>query len=325
MEEDKKRSVRRKTLTDDEARLFRDNYKFMWEELATTPYLVLYGKEQAYTAKNIPIQGADILPSYAVCFSCMRDGYTPSLRIVYKIVKFFNANFSPSISAWQFLNEDLSKNANVRYKGTAKYDSRFIGTYNCYYISSNTDARPAGALLKIYLRDNVLKASLVTGIYSDEGFQDNALRELFRKDTLTKKDFDRFHASRAPGSKRYYYFEGNAEVTANSVLIVFYDFEEDDARKLVLTLNTKRFPSSRKEPYHGGLAFIMTTSDDPFDTRFYQMGLINSMHGSYSLQDDRIAKLLKLRTSGKDIRLTVKADDAWYKLALDLMDQHQKG
>lgn len=320
MGEDKKRSVRKNPLTDSEVRLFRTNYEFMWRELGSSPYSVLCGKEQAYTVKNIPIQGAENLPSYAICFSCFREDYTPSLMVVYKVVSFFNANFSPSISPWQFLNEDLSKNANVRYKGTSKYDSRFIGTYNCYYISSNSDAEPAGALLKIYLRDNVLKASLVTGIHSDEDFQENALRELFRKDTLTKKDFDEFHASRAPGNKRYYYFEGNAEVTASSVLIVFHNFEEDDARKLVFTLNTKRFPSSRKEPYHGGLAFAMTTSDNPFDTRFYQMGLINSKHGSYSLQDERIAKLLKLRTTGKDIRLTAKADDAWYKLALDLMN-----
>lgn len=320
MEENKKRAVRKNTLTDNQVRLFRANYEFMWKELATTPYLVLYGKEPAYTAKNTPIQGGGQLPSYAICFSCLREDYTPSLLVVYKIVKFFNANFSPSISAWQFLNEDLSKNANLRYKGTSKYDSRFIGTYNCYYISSNTDATPAGALLKIYLRDNVLNASLVTGIHSDEDFQENALRELFRKDTLTKKDFDEFHASRAPGNKRYYYFEGNAEVTASSVLIVFRNFEEDDARKLVFTLNTKRFPASRKDPYHGGLAFAMTTSDNPFDTRFYQMGLINSEHGAYSLQDEKIAKLLKLRSTGKDIRLTAKADDAWYKLALDLMN-----
>lgn len=320
MGEDKKGSVRKNPLTDSEVRLFRANYEFMWRELGSSPYAVLHSKDLAYTVKNIPIQGWRELPSYAICFACFREDYTPTLNVVYKIVSFFNANFSPSISPWQFLNEDLSKNANVRYKGTSKYDSRFIGTYNCYYISSNTDATPAAALLKVYLRDNVLKASLVTGIHSDEDFQENALRELFRKDTLTKKDFDEFHASRAPGNKRYYYFEGNAEVTASSVLIVFRNFEEDDARKLVFTLNTKRFPASRKDPYHGGLAFAMTTSDNPFDTRFYQMGLINSEHGAYSLQDEKIAKLLKLRSTGKDIRLTAKADDAWYKLALDLMN-----
>lgn len=126
MEENKKRAVRKNTLTDNQVRLFRANYEFMWKELATTPYLVLYGKEPAYTAKNTPIQGGAQLPSYAICFSCLREDYTPSLLVVYKIVKFFNANFSPSISAWQFLNEDLSKNANLRYKGTSKYDSRFI-------------------------------------------------------------------------------------------------------------------------------------------------------------------------------------------------------
>ena len=63
----------------------------------------------------------------------------------------------------------------------------------------------------------------------------------------------------------------------------------------------------------------MTTSDNPFVTRFYLMGLINSKYEAYSIQDDRIAKLLKVRSKGKDIRLIATADDAWYKLALDKM------
>ncbi|MDO4327356.1 MAG: hypothetical protein Q4E24_15245 [bacterium] len=319
MEEDEKRYVRKNTLTDSEARLFRANYEFMWKELGSSPYAVRYSNDKAYTVKNTPIQGEDNLPSYSILFSCYRENYTPTLKVVYKIVSFFNANFSPSISPWQFLNEDLAQNANVRYKGTSKYDSRFIGTYNCYYTSSNSASVAAGAILKIYLKDNVLKACLITGIHSDDDFQSKELRTCLEKEPLTKKDFDKFQSSRVSGNKRYYFFEGNAEVTASSVLIVFYNYEEDDARKLIFTLNTKRFPSSRKEPYHGGLAFVMTTSDNPFDTRFYPMGLINSKYEAYSIQDEQIAKLLKLRITGKDIRLTTTADDAWYKLALNKM------
>ena len=319
MGENKKRAVRKNRLTEDEARLFRANYKFMWSKLGTTPYAVQSSKNTAYTVKNKPIENDNLLPSYAICFACYREDYIPTPYVVNKIVRFFNANLSPSISPWQFLNEDLSESANIRYKGTSKYDSRFIGEYNCYYTSSGSSADTTGALLKIYKRDNVLKASLITGIRSDQDFQDKALRALFEKDVLTKKDFDKFHAERIPGEKRYYYFEGNVEITASSVLIVFSSYEDEDARKLIFTLNTKRFPTSRKEPYHGGLAFVMTTSDNPFDTRFYLMGLINSKYEAYSIQDDRIAKLLKVRSKGKDIRLTATADDAWYKLALDKM------
>lgn len=319
MGEDKKRTVRKNHLTANEARLFRTNYEFMWKELGSSPYAVQLGKDRAYTVKNTLIEGGNELPSYAICFACFREDYIPTLYVVYKIVSFFNANFSPSISPWQFLNENLAENTNIRYKGTSKYDSRFIGEYNCYYTSSGSSADTAGALLKIYKRDNVLKASLITGIHSDKDFQDKELRALFEKEALTKKDFDNYHASRPSGEKRYYYFEGNVEITASSVLIVFGSYEDEDARKLIFTLNTKRFPSSRKEPYHGGLAFVMTTSDNPFDTRFYPMGLINSKYEAYSIQDKRIAKLLKFRITGKDIRLTTTADDAWYKLALNKM------
>ena len=38
MGENKKRAVRKNRLTDDEARLFRANYEFMWRTLGTTPY-----------------------------------------------------------------------------------------------------------------------------------------------------------------------------------------------------------------------------------------------------------------------------------------------
>ena len=41
MEENKKRAVRKNTLTDNQVRLFRANYEFMWKELATTPYTLL--------------------------------------------------------------------------------------------------------------------------------------------------------------------------------------------------------------------------------------------------------------------------------------------
>ena len=37
----------------------------------------------------------------------------------------------------------------------------------------------------------------------------------------------------------------------------------------------------------------MTTSDNPFDARFYLMDLINSKYEAYSIQDDPIAKLQK--------------------------------
>ena len=99
-------------------------------------------------------------------------------------------------------------------------------------------------------------------------------------------------------------------------VIVFRSYEGNDARKLIVTLNIQRLPSLRSEPYHGGLAFALTTSDMPYVTRLYPMGLINDLYARYSLQDERIVKLLRLHTTGRDIRLTDKDDDAWNDLAL---------
>ena len=48
MGENKKRAVRKNRLTDDEARLFRANYEFMWRTLGTTPYAVQPNKKTAY-------------------------------------------------------------------------------------------------------------------------------------------------------------------------------------------------------------------------------------------------------------------------------------
>ena len=52
MGENKKRAVRKNRLTDDEVRLFRANYKFMWRTLGTTPYAVQSSKNTAYRVKN---------------------------------------------------------------------------------------------------------------------------------------------------------------------------------------------------------------------------------------------------------------------------------
>ena len=61
---------------------------------------------------------------------------------------------------------------------------------------------------------------------------------------------------------------------------------------------------------------MLTTADKPFSSRLYPMGLINSLYSFYSLNDERIAKALHLRTNGRDVRLTDKADDVWNDLAL---------
>ena len=219
------------------------------------------------------------------------------------------------------MHEDLSQSPLYLSK-PSRYDEYFIGVYNCYYPASREENNIFGGVLKIFRSSDMLKAFLITSIRSDEAFSDPVLRSFVNIPSQNPNDFRIFQDRYAQNSpfvkkgRRYYYFEGNVEVTDSSVLIVFRCYEGNDARKLIVTLNIQRLPSLRSEPYHGGLAFVLTTSDTPYITRLYPMGLINDLYGRYSLQDECISKSLKLHTNGRDIRLTDKADDVWNDLAL---------
>lgn len=311
----------RNALAPEEARLFRLNYSFMWTTLGSSPYLVKSGQTRSSHASDTWLRGVENLPSYAICFACYRDDYIPSRKTVFGIVDFFNSNFTPAITPWQFLHEDLSQSPLYLSK-PSRYDEYFIGVYNCYYPASREENNIFGGVLKIFRSSDMLKAFLITSIRSDEAFSDPVLRSFVNTPSPNPNDFRIFQDRYAQNSpfvkkgRRYYYFEGNVEVTDSSVLIVFRCYEGNDARKLIVTLNIQRLPSLRSEPYHGGLAFVLTTSDTPYMTRLYPMGLINDLYGRYSLQDECISKSLKLHTNGRDIRLTDKADDVWNDLAL---------
>lgn len=307
-------------ITAEELQTFRRNYEFMWAVLGSSPHLA--ESERGNSGQSARLRSAALLPSRATLFACSREDYIPSHHTIFKIVDFFNANLTPPITPWDFLHDDLSQSTMYKQRGTSRRKEDFIGVYNGYYPASREEYGVFGAILKIYKTGEMLKALLVTTIRTDEAFIDPILREFFARPAPTLNDFKRFQNEYAKNSqfvrqgRRYYYFAGNVEVTDSSVLIVFRNEEGNDFRKRVLTLNTKRLPSERTEPYHGGLAFVLTTADKPFSSRLYPMGLINSLYSFYSLNDERIAKALHLRTNGRDVRLTDKADDVWNDLAL---------
>lgn len=307
-----------------EKKLFHKNYDYMWRKLYTTPYFVkgpAANSPQSDDARA-RLKGIELLPSYTLCSKCCSEDYVPSEKTVMKVVAFYNQNITPEVGVFQFLNEDLAATDNLRYLTRSRLDERFIGTFYGYYLSSSNSGEPAGAILKIYKeggkKDGNLRASLVTGIRTDENLRGAALTELFANEVVTKKLFDEYYDTLKPEEKRCYYYEGAVEITENSVLILFRG-RDAEARKLVLTLNISSFPRPSKgqgRSYVGGLAFMLLTSDSPFDTRFYQMGIINTQFNVPSLKDEKIAKLLKFRTNGKDILLTSKLDRVWYELAV---------
>lgn len=198
------------------------------------------------------------------------------------------------------------------------FDERFIGTFYGYYFSVNSSGTPIGAILKIYkAADDVLQASLMTGIRKDEDMT-KVRDELFHNEPVTKKLYDEFYKTLKVDKRRCYYYEGIVEVTDKSVLIIFHGCDTA-ARKLIFTLNTSCFPKQEENanrPYAGGLAFMMQTSDSPFDTRFYKMGLLNVKYRTISLDERNLEDYLLLTTHGKDVRLTPGADRIWYELAM---------
>lgn len=322
---------RKNWMTEKEKSLFRKNYNYMWNKLNTSHY---YVKGNSNTAQAIDthnrIKGEDLLPSYVICYKCTLEEYEPTQQTVRKIVMFYNQNIEPEVSAWQFLNEELSKTDAIRHLSRTRPDDRFIGTFYGYYFSSSISVEPIGAILKIYKtgkkENSILRASLITGIRTDEDLHSDNLKKLFANEPITKKQYDEYFYGLPQEKRRCYYYEGVVEITDNSVLILFHGCDSEP-RKLVLTLNISKFPRPTKKeemerPYVGGLAFMLLTCDSPFDTRFFQMGLINSNFNVIPLTDPQLNNLLTLRTSGKDVLLTVDSDRIWYELAIQSFDKH---
>ena len=86
------KSNRHNTISEDELQRFKTNYIFMWTALGTSPHLA--DSERDSYDVNSRIRGHEFLPSRATLFACSRDGYVPSRNTVFKIVDFFNANFT---------------------------------------------------------------------------------------------------------------------------------------------------------------------------------------------------------------------------------------
>ena len=308
--------------------MFHKNYRYMWNKLNTTYYFVkgpaayspksVLSEHSSEMAKNTMerIQGAGLLPSYSICAKCnAKEDYEPSDKTVMKIVAFYNKNITPEIDIGEFLHKDLSLTDDSRHAKGSMLDERYSGTYYGYYISDSNSADIIGSVMKIYKKDGILRAAMVTGIRTDSELFSDSIKDLFQNDPISKDKFDLYYNPKNINDKRCYYYEGIVEITEDSVFILFRGCDVE-ARKLVLTLNTANFPVRLKRTYIGGLAFVLSASDGPFDTRFCQMALIRNDNVPFRLNDSRIAKFLKIRTKGNDVWLTSKLDGAWYELAI---------
>ncbi len=299
-------------LTEEENRIFHLNYDYMWKKLSTTYYHV---KNQTLEAADI--KGKEELPSYTNLSKCRNPQWKPSKKFVDKIVKFYNCNLLPEIDTYQFLTKDLSKTDTSRYRNRSAADERFLGNYYGYYYSAATKDKMNGAMLKIYQRDKILQTRMITGIQNEKEMRSIRLKQLFEKDTIEKEMFDEYFQNLEIENRRSYYYEGIAEVTGDAMMISFWGLDEEH-RKLFLTLNIDCFTPRVKRTYLGGLAFVMTTGDGPFDAQFFHMCLERVKNAPFSLKDERVKNILEIQIEDNHHAvLTSKKDREWFELLLN--------
>lgn len=303
-------------MTTEQLVLFHKNYEYMWNKLSTTHYYARCDAAAYKAERTQHLVGCNLLPSYQICSHCMNDDYEPSLKIVHKIVQFYNENIAPPVNTYQFLNEDLQSSDNERYRSSSIYDKRFIGTYYGYYLSASTENKLLGAVLKIYEENSLLKALFVSGIRNDTELTHYELFDVISNPSSVTKKFETYFNKRDPENQRCYLYSGDVELTENS-LTVFLKGSNEDSRKLTLTFNTDCFTNAVKRDYYGGLAFALSSNDGPLDTRFYKLGIINSHVGIISLQNKNIIELLRINYTGNSISLTSAVDREWYEVILN--------
>ena len=303
-------------MTEKEARLFHKNYEYMWSKLHTTHYYVTNEAAAQKAGKSSSVVGGSYLPSYAICSKCMRPDYEPSTQTVNKIVDFYNKNLTPPVDTWAFLHDDLSLTDAQRSSGSNPVDPRFIGTYYGYYFSSARPGRVHGAILKIYAENYKLKSVLVQGLHTDQGLFHEELLRLMQKTPPTQRQFDQYYKAQPLENRRSHYLEGEVEITEKSLLILFRS-NDPQPIKLCFALNITNVRPNRQGKYLGGLAYLLSTAENAFGGRFYQMGILNSELPPYSMDDPKIASLLELNSTKQDVLQTAKADWEWYDLALN--------
>ena len=300
-------------MTREECFVFHENWKFMWEKLSATYYDVKNDTEKARR-----IAGKYDLPAYSICSKCHSDpDYMPSKRTIDSVVLFYNKNLSPEVSSYQFVHEFLFESNEMRHRLSTLYDRRFTGCYYGYYSSSSSSGVINGACLKIYEEGPMLKATMITGIRSDRQMLDTSLHELLAMENLTELDFKKYHESLPLEERRCVLYEGTVESTSSSLLVVFRS-QDKESRKLILTVNIECFPGHTGRLYLGGLVFALATSDGPFDTRFYQMGLVRTDVGFAPLAMPKIKELLHLENTEFEYLLTSRNDRTWYEFILSI-------
>lgn len=310
-------------ITEDQNKIFHLNYDYLWAKLSCTPYEAdLQRNGPSNSSDKIELNEAKELPCYTHLYKYKDKNNIPSMSFVNKIVRFYNANLEPATTTFQFLNEILQESDTIRYRKESLVDERFTGIYYGYYYNvSLTDYNIIrGAIINIYCENRKLYANLITGICSTEQLHSQELYTLISNNHISLEEFQKYTQSLNLAEQRCYLYEGNINLTKRALTINF-EGKKEEARKLMLTLNIDSFPADKTRSYKGGLGFILTTNDGPFDAQFYLMGLISTELPKLSLNDSRLPGILKIKKKKNEhIILTSTLDNNWFNLILRTND-----
>ena len=279
-------------MTKEENNLFHANYKYMWNKLSTTYYHVKTGhlKQAISKVEHICLLTPSVLNVSKMAMSQASAQLTALYNFTIKI-------FLPKSIPIKFLHEKLEKTDEIRYQTKTINDQRFIGKYYGYYLS--TSGENLGAVLQVYEDNDILKAVMITGIRNNEELFGNELADIFSNTPPTSKQFQTYFETRSTENQRCSFYEGTVDITTSSILI-FLTSPIEPIRKMVITFNIECFPPGYNRPYHGGLSFVMATSDGPFDSRVFKMGFINQItKATISLNDEGIRPIVKIHPHEK--------------------------
>lgn len=293
-------------LEGDEVSFFHQNYVYMWKKLNTAPYYVSgFGELPPW------IREEELLPSYVNLSKCMNPEFVPSVNIVNKIVRFYNANIAPSIDTYTFLHERLEDSDRSRTPIACSSAAPYCGEYYGYYYSEAEDAQYIrGALLRLYEDSGELRARLITDIVSDEDLKGDALKKLIRSGELTAESFGEYKSSLPLNKKLMLYYSGGGKVNPG---VVTLQLQRSDRDGNFLTVYMPVAPSGDGQ-FIGGLGVVFLVSAER-NFQFFRAGFERAGHpelSPLSIDDPKLKELLAFNKGANERVIMSPADNtAW--------------
>ena len=286
---------------------FHANYVYMWKKLNTAPYYVNGTGELPKWIKE-----PELLPSYVNLSKCMNPEFIPSMNIVNKIVQFYNANITPSISTFSFLHEKLEATDEHRQANGMQNASRYCGLYYGYYYSGNADKKEVyGAVLRISEVNNLMVAQMIAGFVSKQDMKSMRVRSLFEKTDIDPDEYKKFKESLELSKRRTTLYKGVVSAAQQSF---FVQMQGVDREGSWLFFNCETLPESEAEDFYGGLG-IITFINDGYELQFLKMGIVSAENKElvpFDFDNEALQGMLSLdKRANEHVYLTLDQSREW--------------